>query len=314
MKIVDDLEEELLARLGGEDGGRTITKLEGTRWGRLILPSPEEAARRPVQGLKVLAIGSWTLGLLSLEALLSVEGERPRDIRLVGLVTDDPLDADARISVKKRFWRYYSQSEQEEYEWALLHRALPLGIPCYTGEVKCDAFRALLAQWDPEVIVVAAFGQLIDTPIIYFPKYGIYNLHPSDLLHGHGAGPQPWEDLVQRRASSTRVTLHRVSPEIDSGDIVGQSPEINVLMPDGSFSDDVRMVGEKTLVPVRAMVRELVLALMEKKAFGDEGPLDALDFEQVFSHGFKKRLREPLDPLKHGRILPLSEEEMRYTV
>jgi hypothetical protein len=105
MTIVDDLEEELLKRLGGEDGGRTITKLEGTRWGRLILPSPEEAGRRPVQGLKVLAIGSWTLGLLSLEALLSMEGERPRDIRLVGLVTDDPLDADAKISVKKRFWR-----------------------------------------------------------------------------------------------------------------------------------------------------------------------------------------------------------------
>ena len=314
MAVIDDLEKELLARLAGEDGGRTITKLEGTRWGRLILPSPGEATRRPGQGLKVLCIGSWTLGLLALEALLSMEAERPRDIRLVGLVTDDPLDADAKISVKKRFWRYYNQAEQEEYEWGLLHRALPLGVPCYTGEVKCDAFRALLAQWAPEVIVVAAFGQLIDPAIISYPIFGIYNVHPSDLLHGHGAGPQPWEDLVRRKAPTTRVTLHRVSPEIDSGDIVGQSPKINVLMPDGSFSDDVRMVGEKTLVPVRSMVRELALALMEKKASGDKGSLDSLDFERVFSPHFKIRLREPMDPLKRDRILPLSEEETQYTV
>jgi len=139
-------------------------------------------------------------------------------------------------------------------------------------------------------------------------------LASSDLLHGHGAGPQPWEDLVERRASSTRVTLHRVSPTIDDGDIVGQSPEINVRLPDGSVSNDVRMIGEKTLVPVNPMVRELALALVERKASGLKGPLDTLDFERIFSPDFKSRLMEPLDPLGRGHILPLSKDEEQYSV
>jgi hypothetical protein len=133
-------------------------------------------------------------------------------------------------------------------------------------------------------------------------------------LHCHGAGPQPWEDLIERKASSTRVTLHRVSPAIDAGDIVGQSPEINVRLPDGSVPSDVRMLGEKALVPVGPMVRELALALVGKKASGLKCPLDSLDFERIFGPDFKARLLEPLDPEQRGHILPLPEDEEQYTV
>ncbi|UCG12175.1 MAG: hypothetical protein JSU72_16985 [Deltaproteobacteria bacterium] len=314
MTNVSDLENDLLARLIEENSGRRITRIAGSRWGRLFLPAPDEAARRPDRGLRVLCVGSWTLGFLAFEALLSIEILRPGGINLVGLVTDDPLDADAKISVKKRFWRYYEEPEREEYEWGILHRALSLGIPCYTGEVKSGAFREILTKWDPEAIVVAAFGQVIDEVIIEFPCHGIYNVHPSDLLHCHGAGPEPWEDLVERKASSTRVTLHRVSPTIDDGDIVGRSPEINVRLPDRSVSNDVRMIGEKTLLPVGPMVRELALALMDKRARGLKGPLDSLDFERSFGPDFKSRLMEPLDPTNRGHILPLPEDEEQYTV
>jgi len=251
---------------------------------------------------------------LAFEALLSLETGNPPVINLVGLVTDDPLDVDAKISVKRRFWRYYAEPEREEYEWGILHRALPLGIPCYTGEIKSSAFRDILRNWAPEAIVVAAFGQVIDEAIICFPAYGIYNVHPSDLLHRHGAGPQPWEDLVERKAFSTRVTLHRVSPTIDDGDIVGQSPEINVRLPDGSVSNDVRMIGEKALVPVCPMVQELALALVNRKASGLKGPLDSLDSERIFGSAFKAKLMEPLNPTKRHHILPLPDSEKQYTV
>lgn len=314
MSTISNLENDLLERLTGENPDRRITRVEGSRWGRLILPAPDETDRRPDQGLRVLCIGSWTLGLLAFETLLSLETLKPEGINLVGLVTDDPLDVDAKISVKKRFWRYYEEPEREEYEWGILHRALPLGIPCYTGEVKSAAFREILNKWAPEAIVVAAFGQVIDETIIDFPDYGIYNVHPSDLLHCHGAGPHPWEDLIERKASTTRVTLHRVSPTIDDGDIVGQSPEINVRLLDGSVSNDVRMIGEKALVPVSPMVRELVLALMDKKATGVKGSLDSLDFERIFGPDFKSRLMAPLDPVKRSHILPLPEGEEQYTV
>ncbi len=309
-----NLENDLLARLAVENAGGEITRVAGSRWGRLFLPAPEKAAGRPDQGLRVLCVGAWTMGLLAFESLLSLEALKPGGIRVVGLVTDDPLDADAKICVKKRFWRYYDEAEREDYEWCILHRALSRGIPCYTGEVKSDAFRELLRIWAPEVIVVAAFGQVIDREIIDFPAYGIYNVHPSDLLHGHGAGPQPWEDLIERQAAVTRVTLHKVSPTIDDGAVVGQSPEINVRLPDGSVSGDVRLIGEKTLVPVSPMVRELALALMDRKVSGMTGTLDSLDFERIFDQDFKANLLEPLDPAKRSHILPLPKDEERYTV
>ena len=314
MTNVSNRENDLLVRLTTENPGRRITRVAGSRWGRLFQPAPHEVAGRPDQGLRILCIGSWTLGLLAFETLLSLETERAGAVHLVGMVTDDPLDADAKISVNKRFWRYYEEQEREEYEWGILHRALAKGIPCYTGEVKSAAFRELLTIWEPEAIVVAAFGQVIDTAIINFPVYGIYNIHPSDLLHCHGAGPQPWEDLIERKAASTCVTLHRVSPTIDDGDIVGQSPEITVLLPDGAVSDDVRMIGEKALVPVGPMVRELALTLVDRKASGLKCPLDSLAFEGIFDPDFKSRLREPLDPSQRGQLLPFPEGEKHYTV
>ena len=309
-----DLENDLLDRITVDNPGRRIVRVEGSRWGRLFLPAPEDAAGRPGRGLRVLCMGSWTLGLLALETVLDLQGRELGAASLVGLVTDDPLDTDARISVKRRFWRYYTEAEREEYEWGILHRALSRGVPCYTGEVKTDAFREILAEWDPEVIVVAAFGQVIDEPIIAFPRLGIYNLHPSDLLHCHGAGPQPWEDLIERRVASTCVTLHKVSPAIDSGDVIGQSPEINICLPDGGCSDDVRLIGEKTLVPVGPMVRGLVHALADRKSSGVTGALCSLDFEQIFDKDLKMKLLEPLDVAKRGHILPLPRGEEQYTV
>ena len=132
MTDTSDLDKDLLERLTGENPDRQVTRVEGSRWGRLILPAPEEVNRRPDEGLRVLCIGSWTLGLLAFETLLSLEKDSSEGVKLVGLLTDDPLDVDAKISLKKRFWRYYEEAEREEYEWGLLHRALSMGIPCYT--------------------------------------------------------------------------------------------------------------------------------------------------------------------------------------
>ena len=98
------------------------------------------------------------------------------------------------------------------------------------------------------------------------------------------------------------------------GDIVGQSPEINIRLPDGSVSNDVRMIGEKTFVPVSPMVRELVLALLNKKTSKSIGPLESLDYELIFGPDFKSILMEPIDPMKRGHILPLPEDEEHYTV
>lgn len=307
-------EEDLLARILDDNPGREIRVPHGTRWGHYIAPAPDDNPAKSGQGLRCLIIASWTLGLLSFEAAKALEQRMPDKVNIVGLVTDDPLDGSAKISIKKRFWRYYPEQTREEYELGILESALSFGIPCYTGEVKNDYFRAKLKELDPEVIVVSGFGQAIDAPIIGQPPLGIYNVHPSDLRNNYGAGPQPWEDLLERQAHTTRVTLHHVSETIDDGGIVGQSPLINVRLADGRMPGDVRQVGEKTLEPVFYMVTELIERLVANKEAGLTGPLNGIDFEAVFDAAFKEELMAPIDPDRRGQVLPLPPGERDLTV
>ena len=307
-------DQDLIDRIRHTTPHITITTLEGSRWGRLISPAPLSTLPPKPATLNMVFIGSWTLGLLALEALTGIMKEQPGMINLRGLVTDDPLDTEAKISAKKRFWRYYSDTEKEKYEWGILHHALPLGIPCYTGDIKCDGFHKVLKEWDPDAILVAGFGQLIDEIITHYPPLGIYNIHPSDLLQGYGAGPQPWEDLIARKANTSRVTIHKVTEIIDSGSVVGRSPEINVLLQDGSHCNDARMIGEKTFVPVEPMARELVLELAARKKAGKTGFIDQIDFDNIFGPAYKSRLMESINLSERGRILPLPEGERSYTV
>ena len=303
-----DYEHDLLARLEADNPNRAISVLDGSEWGHLILPGADEHPQKNDRGLKVLVIGSWTLGMLAFEAIRELERAEPDRVNIVGLVTDDPLDPDARISLAKRFWRYYGKPRQEAYELDLLEETLAFGVPCYTGAVKNEGFRALLETWAPEAIVVAGFGQLIDTPIIRSPEYGIYNVHPADLRHGFGAGPQPWEDLLARRARTMRVSIHQVSEEIDSGSVVGVSPTINVRLKDDVWTDDVRLIGEKTFMPIKSMVRELVLGLCRNRESGCVGVVSSMDLAAGFSPEQREELLRPIDPLLRGKMLPLNRE------
>lgn len=307
-------QEELLSTIIKHNAEREIRIPEGTRWGKLILPAKDENRNKNDKGLRVLGICSWTLGFLAFETLKLIERKLPFKLNIVGLVTDDPADRDAKISIKRRFWRYYDDHQQEKFELGIIESALTFGVPCYTGDVKNDFFRDILAGWDPEVIIVSAFGQIIDRPIIDYPPFGIYNVHPADLLHHHGAGPQPWEDLISRKAKTTRVTIHKVSETIDSGQIVGQSSPINVRLRNNQLTDNVRLIGEKTLLPVDHMVSELICRIIRRKESGRDGPVDKIDFENLFSQSFKDRLMEPIDPTQLGHLLPLPAEDIRYTV
>ncbi|MCK5133310.1 MAG: hypothetical protein KAR40_14305 [Candidatus Sabulitectum sp.] len=306
--------QELLLKIKEHNNGREIRTPRGIRWGELILPAKDETLNKNAEGLKVLAICSWTLGFLAFETLKLIERRLPGELNIVGLVTDDPTDGNAKISKKRRFWRYYDSNQQEEFERGIIESALTFGIPCYTGEVKNEFFRNLLKKWNPDLVVVSAFGQIIDTPIIDYPAYGIYNVHPADLLHHFGAGPQPWEDLVARKAETTRVTIHKVSTTIDSGDIVGQSSPINVRLKNNIFTDNVRLVGEKTLLPVDHMVAELVCQIILRRKAGMVGPLNKIDFERLFSQKFKDKLMESIDPASRGHLLPLPAEDIKFTV
>ena len=131
--------------------------------------------------------------------------------------------------------------------------ALSFGIPYYTGAVKTTYAHKLIHHWNPDAIDVFVFGQIIDEPIIKLPKYGIYNFHPADLANHLGTGPQPFQDLINRDASTSRFTIHQLTTQLDQGGVVGQSPIINVRNKDGSITHNILILEDKMIEPMDTM-------------------------------------------------------------
>ena len=48
---------------------------------------------------------------------------------------------------------------------------------------------AQLAEFHPDVMVVAAFGQILPQSVLDIPRYGCINIHPSLLPRFRGASP-----------------------------------------------------------------------------------------------------------------------------
>jgi methionyl-tRNA formyltransferase len=72
----------------------------------------------------------------------------------------------------------------------------------------------------PDFIIVAGFGQLLNLKWLNFPKIMAVNLHSSLLPRYAGRFPAEW--AILRNESKTGVTLIKMSPEFDAGDIIAQ--------------------------------------------------------------------------------------------
>lgn len=291
-KFNEDKLDEIL--VDDNTNRKIIVNSENSPWGQLILPGKDENPDKTNKGLKVLIMASYRTGFLLLNTLIEFEKRFPDKLNIVGLITDDPVSQDAKISLKRRIWRFFNDEEKLEIEEAIVEEALCFGIPCYTGAVKTEYARNLLKKWNPDVIQVFVFGQIIDTPIITFPKMGIYNYHPADLAHHHGAGPQPYQDLINRDAHTSLFTIHQLSEELDSGHILGQSPEINIRMEDGTLSHNLLVIEDKMIEPMDFMAVVLTNSLIANWEKGIITPIIDLDFASYFNKIQKNELMRPI--------------------
>ena len=99
--------------------------------------------------------------------------------------------------------------------------AQSIGLPVFQPQkVKDQFFLDIFYQLHPEMVVVAAFGQILPKAIIDFPKFGCLNIHPSLLPKYRGAAPLNWS--IIRGEIKTGVTIMLMDEGMDSGDILLQ--------------------------------------------------------------------------------------------
>ena len=84
--------------------------------------------------------------------------------------------------------------------------------------VRKPDFIGTLKHLAPDVIVVAAFGQLLPQIVLDIPPCGTINLHPSLLPKYRGAAPIQW--ALINGETETGVTLMLLDAGEDTGDII----------------------------------------------------------------------------------------------
>jgi methionyl-tRNA formyltransferase len=99
--------------------------------------------------------------------------------------------------------------------------AVECGLPLLQPERARDAdFISRLMTLAPDLVVVAAYGQLLPPSILELPKYGCVNVHASLLPKYRGAAPIQWAILNDEPA--TGVTIMKMAAGLDTGDILTQ--------------------------------------------------------------------------------------------
>lgn len=97
--------------------------------------------------------------------------------------------------------------------------ALKYDLPVYQPKkVREPEFVELLRSLKPDVIVVAAFGQIITKEILEMPRYGCINVHASLLPAYRGAAPIQW--AVINGDEESGVTIMQMDEGIDTGDMI----------------------------------------------------------------------------------------------
>lgn len=95
-----------------------------------------------------------------------------------------------------------------------------------------------LQRWNPDLIVVAAFGQILRKSVLELPRYGCINVHASLLPRWRGAAPI--QAAILHGDRQTGATIMRMDPGIDTGPILAQRA-LDILPDDTAASLSTRL-------------------------------------------------------------------------
>lgn len=97
--------------------------------------------------------------------------------------------------------------------------AMKYQIPVFQPEkIKKPEAVEKLKEFEADIFVVAAFGQILSKEILDMPKYGCINIHASLLPKYRGAAPIQWAIIDGEK--QTGVTIQQMDIGVDTGDIL----------------------------------------------------------------------------------------------
>ena len=183
--------------------------------------------------MRILFMGTPDFALPTLQALCESGHE------IVGVVT--------KVDMPKGRGHHMMPTPIKVYA---LEQSIPVFQP---ATLKGEEFAAVLAELDPEMIVVVAFGKILPRNVLDYPKYGCVNVHGSLLPEYRGAAPMQRAIIEGRKV--TGITTMLMADGIDTGDMllkaeveIGENDNFEVI------HDRLAACGAKLLVQTVEML------------------------------------------------------------
>lgn len=141
---------------------------------------------------------------------------------------------------------------------------------------KISNLKTEIQKLNPDLILLADFGQIISPEILVLPKIAAINIHPS-LLPKY-RGPSPIATAILNGEKKTGVTIMKMAPKIDAGEILAQT--------------EIELDEEDNALSLRNLLANLslkmLLEFLPKLQSGDIEIIEQNESQATYSHKFKK--------------------------
>jgi methionyl-tRNA formyltransferase len=126
--------------------------------------------------------------------------------------------------------------------------AIELGLPVLQPKrARETAFIQQLREFQPDLMVVVAYGQILPQELLDVPKFGCLNVHTSLLPKHRGAAPIQW--AILSGDSETGVTIMKMDAGLDTGPMVAvEKTKITENDNSQSLHDRLAKMGAELLV------------------------------------------------------------------
>jgi len=179
--------------------------------------------------LKIVFMGTSSFAVLVLEELL----KEKKNNNIVGVVTK--RDRPAGRGRKLRPSPVKEKAEEE-------------GLTIWQPErVNAPEFLELLRGVSPDIIIVAAYGQILRRDLLSIPPKGVINVHASLLPRFRG--PDPIRSALLQGEKETGVTIMLIDEGVDTGPVLAQK-KVEIEKEDNyqSLTEKLGKEGGKLLV------------------------------------------------------------------
>ena len=188
--------------------------------------------------MRIVMMGTGTFAEPTFEALIAA-GET-----VVGLVTQPERDTGNKRGSTRQTGK------------GMASIATGAGIPVIQPEsINTPDGLAQLKAFDPDLLVVAAYGQILSKDVISTPPLGAVNVHASLLPKYRGAAPIA--HAILNGETRTGVTIIRITPGLDAGEMLAQEAvDIHPTETTGELEARLAPLGAKLCVDVLQRMKQ----------------------------------------------------------